>query len=44
MWALYRAQKGAPAAVALEEGRAIGLHPDRAAELRKRLDKTPPAR
>ena len=33
MWALYRARKGAPVDVALEEGRAIGLNPDRAAEL-----------
>jgi hypothetical protein len=44
MWALYRAQKGVPAAVALGEGRAIGLQPDREAELRKRLDRAPPGR
>ncbi|MGZ8329702.1 MAG: fused DSP-PTPase phosphatase/NAD kinase-like protein [Rhodoplanes sp.] len=38
MWALYRAQKGIPVLIALEEGRTIGLQPDREAELRKRLE------
>ncbi|MGZ8395203.1 MAG: protein tyrosine phosphatase family protein [Rhodoplanes sp.] len=44
MWALYRAQKGIPVLIALEEGRTIGLQPDREAELRKRLEQPSSAR
>ena len=37
MWALYRALKGIPEEIALEEGRTIGLQPDREAAVRKWL-------
>lgn len=37
MWALYRSQTGTPAAVALEEGRAIGLEGKREAAVRAML-------
>lgn len=37
MWTLYRVRQGAPASVALEEGRAAGLRPSLEAELRKRM-------
>jgi protein tyrosine/serine phosphatase len=37
MWALYRALKGIPDEIALEEARTIGLRPDLEADVRKRL-------
>ena len=37
MWALYRAFKGIPDEIALEEARTIGLRPDREADVRKWL-------
>jgi protein tyrosine/serine phosphatase len=37
MWALYRALKGIPDEIALEEARTIGLQPDREADVRKWL-------
>jgi uncharacterized protein (TIGR01244 family) len=37
VWALYRALKGIPEDIALEEGRTIGLQPDREAAVRKWL-------
>ncbi len=37
MWALYRVKKGVPVAMALEEGRTIGMQPNREAAVRKRL-------
>lgn len=37
MWALYQVRKGAPVAIALEEGRTIGLQPDREKAVRARL-------
>lgn len=37
MWALYRAKKGVPTAIALEEGRTAGLKPDREAGVRQLL-------
>lgn len=44
MWALYRAQRGIPEAIALEEGRTAGLTPEREAEVRKRLAERAPTR
>ncbi len=41
MWALYRASKGVPAMVAVEEGRAIGLKPSREKAVRARLGLPP---
>jgi len=41
MWALYRASKGVPAMIAVEEGRAIGLKPSREKTVRKRLGLPP---
>jgi uncharacterized protein (TIGR01244 family) len=37
MWTLYRVRHGTPPSVALEEGRTVGLRPEREAELRKRF-------
>jgi protein tyrosine/serine phosphatase len=37
MWALYRALKGNPEELALEEARTIGLQPNREAAVRKWL-------
>jgi uncharacterized protein (TIGR01244 family) len=37
MWALYRAVKGVPDEIALEEARTIGLRPDLEADVRKWL-------
>jgi uncharacterized protein (TIGR01244 family) len=42
MWVLYQVGKGAPAAVALEEGRTIGLRPDREKAVRARLGESVP--
>lgn len=44
MWALYRAQVGAPVSLAIEEGRAIGLQPAREIDVRKRLGRQLSAR
>lgn len=41
MWALYRASKGVPAAVAVEEGRAVGLQTNREGAVRKQLGLPP---
>ena len=41
MWALYRARKNVPAAVALEEGQTLGLRPSREPAVRKRLGLPP---
>ncbi len=41
MWALYRASKGVPAMIAVEEGRAIGLKPSREKAVRARLGLPP---
>lgn len=38
MWALYRASRGVPAMVAVEEGRTLGLKPSREKAVRERLD------
>jgi len=37
MWALYRAAKGVPVEVAIEEGRTVGLKPSREVAVRARL-------
>lgn len=41
MWALYRASKGVPAEVAVEEGRAIGLKTSREPAVREQLGLPP---
>lgn len=41
MWALYRASKGVPAEVAVEEGRAIGLKTSREPAVREQLGMPP---
>ncbi|MBI4366658.1 MAG: hypothetical protein HY543_07570 [Deltaproteobacteria bacterium] len=41
MWTLYRARKGVPFAIAVEEGRTIGLQPPRENALRARLGQPP---
>lgn len=41
LWALYRVQKNVSIATAINEGRAIGLRPEREADLRKRLQNMP---
>ena len=41
MWTLYRARKGVPFAIALEEGRTIGLQPGREKAVRARLGEPP---
>lgn len=41
MWALYRASKGVPPEVAIEEGRAQGLKPSREAAVRAQLGLPP---
>lgn len=41
MWALYRASKGVPAMVAVEEGRTLGLKPSREKTVRERLGLPP---
>ncbi len=38
MWALYRAAKGVPPAVAVEEGRTVGLKPSREGAVRAMLN------
>jgi protein tyrosine phosphatase (PTP) superfamily phosphohydrolase (DUF442 family) len=42
MWVLYQVRKGAPVAIALEEGRTIGLQPDREKAVRARLGEPVP--
>lgn len=42
MWALYRASRGVPAGVALEEGRTLGLHGAREDAVRAELKLPPP--
>lgn len=37
MWTLYRAQKGVPVSIAIEEGRTTGLQPGREDDIRRRL-------
>jgi len=41
MWALYRAGKGVPAEIAVEEGRTLGLKPSREVAVRERLGLPP---
>lgn len=41
IWALYRASKGVPAEVAIEEGRTVGLKPSREKAVRVRLGLPP---
>ncbi len=41
MWALYRASRGVPPRVAIEEGRTAGLRPDREQRVRARLGLPP---
>jgi uncharacterized protein (TIGR01244 family) len=41
IWALYRASKGVPAEVAVEEGRTLGLKPSREKAVRARLGLPP---
>lgn len=41
MWALYRASKGVPAEIAVEEGRAVGLKTSREAAVREQLGLPP---
>jgi uncharacterized protein (TIGR01244 family) len=41
MWALYRAARGVPPEVAIEEGRAQGLKPSREAAVRRQLGLAP---
>lgn len=41
MWTLYRARKGVPFAIAVEEGRTIGLQPSRENAVRARLGQPP---
>lgn len=41
MWTLYRAGKGVPFDIALQEGRTIGLKPNREAAVRARLGQPP---
>ncbi|MBN2741175.1 MAG: protein tyrosine phosphatase family protein [Rhodobacteraceae bacterium] len=41
MWALYRASKGVPAEIAVEEGRQVGLKTSREAQVRKDLGLPP---
>ncbi|GBD44509.1 hypothetical protein HRbin40_01998 [bacterium HR40] len=41
MWALYRASRGVPAEIAIEEGRAAGLKPNREARVRELLGLPP---
>ena len=38
MWVLYQVRKGAPVAIALDEGRTIGLKPKREKAVRARLE------
>ena len=42
MWVLYQVRKGAPVTIALEEGRTIGLQPDRERAVRARLGEAVP--
>ena len=42
LWALYRASRGVPPAVAVEEGRTLGLRPNREKAVRQRL-RLPPS-
>jgi hypothetical protein len=37
IWALYRAAQGVPPAIAVQEGRTIGLKPGREAAVREQL-------
>ncbi len=37
IWALYRAQQGVPAEIAIQEGRTVGLKPSREGAVRERL-------
>lgn len=41
IWALYRAQQGVPAEIAIQEGRAVGLKPSREGAVRERLGLDP---
>jgi protein tyrosine phosphatase (PTP) superfamily phosphohydrolase (DUF442 family) len=41
MWALYRARKGVAVAVAMEEGRRIGMQQARADAVLQRLGQSP---
>lgn len=41
LWALYRAEQGVPAEVAVEEGRTAGLKPSREGAVRERLGLPP---
>jgi hypothetical protein len=41
MWALYRASRGVPAAIAIQEGRAAGLKPSREGRVRELLGLPP---
>jgi uncharacterized protein (TIGR01244 family) len=41
MWVLYQVRKGAPVAFAVEEGRTIGLQPERERAVRARLGEPP---
>lgn len=43
MWTLYRARKGIPVEIAIEEGRTTGLQPPREADVRRRLQQVPAA-
>jgi len=44
LWALYRASRNVPAEVAVEEGRTLGLRPNREKAVRDRLGLPPPTR
>ena len=44
LWALYRAGRDVPAEVAVEEGRTLGLRPNREKPVRARLGLPPPSR
>ncbi len=44
LWALYRAGRDVPAEVAVEEGRTLGLRPNREKAVRARLGLPPPSR
>jgi len=41
MWVLYQVRKGAPVATAVEEGRTIGLQPEREKAVRGRIEAPP---